>query len=166
MEFEVGKLYKNTSNGSVVKCVIVNGLKGDYLAGVLMDKATNPWREGVEFTDWPEGTFEEYHEPKETAVTLQNGHKYNIPKGCKATITDDVIEIEEDIRYLKWSNGKKSKYFRVSSDKCLVVSKNENQPNVIWSLDSYATYNSNEVVNSTKEEFEEVYNKAMEALKL
>ena len=165
MEFEVGKLYKGADE-TVVKCTITDSWRPGYFAGVLVSKGMSPWKEGVEFADWNKACFKEYHEPRETVITLQNGHKYNIPKGCKATITDDVIEIEEDIRYLKWSNGKKSKYFRVSSDKCLVVSKNEYQSNVIWSLDSYATYNSNEVANSTKEEFEEVYNKAMEVLKL
>lgn len=163
MEFEVGKLYISKGEGVIVKCTNVGG--DYYFAGVVVNN-DDCYGKYYATDGWIKCKFKPYNELKETVITLQNGHKYNIPKGCKATITDDVIEIEEDIRYLKWSNGKKSKYFRVSPDKRLVVSKNENQPNVIWSLDSYATYNSNEVVNSTKEEFEEVYNKAMEALKL
>lgn len=165
MEFEVGKLYRGINN--IVKCISNVGATTDHFTGVLYNIDRGSLTEILICkNNWEKCRFKPYNELKETVITLQNGHKYNIPKGCKATITDDVIEIEEDIRYLKWSNGKKSKYFRVSSDKCLVVSKNENQPNVIWSLDSYATYNSNEVANSTKEEFEEAYNKAMEALKL
>lgn len=165
MEFEVGEYYKSKFNNIIVRCINPRGRSNGSFEGVIANHNGPSFSGGIS-DEWSKSYFEEYHEPKETVITLQNGHKYNIPKGCKATITDNVIEIEEDIRYLKWSNGKKSKYFRVSSDKCLVVSKNENQPNVIWSLDSYTTYNSDEVVNSTKEEFEEVYNKAMEALKL
>lgn len=165
MEFEVGKLYISKDKDVIVKCTNPIGCNGVSFEGVVVND-NGSYSRGTSSDEWSKPYFIEYHESKEAVITLQNGHKYNIPKGCKATITDDVIEIEEDVRYLKWTNGKKSKHFRVSSDKCLVVSKNEYQSNVIWSLDSYATYNSNEVVNSTKEEFEEAYNESIEALKL
>ena len=165
MEFEVGKLYISKDKDVIVKCTNPIGCNGVSFEGVVVND-NYLYLVGTDSCEWSKPYFEEYHEPRETVITLQNGYKYNIPKGCKATITDNVIEIEEDIRYLKWTNGKKSKYFRASSDKCLVVSKNEYQSNVIWILDSYTAYNSNEVVNSTKEEFETAYNKAMEVLKL
>lgn len=164
MEFEVGKLYKNASNGAVVKCTIANGWKTGYFAGVLVNKGASTLSEGAEFADWNKGCFEEYHEPKEVITTLQNGHKYSIPKGCKATIEDGFVIIEEDIRYYKFKFNTYNTYFKCTAE-CIIYVTIYKDGRVEISSHTSGNFNHTFFNKSTKEEFEKAFNKAMEVLK-
>ena len=163
MEFEVGKLYRGINN--IVKCISNVGATTDHFTGVLYNIDRGSLTEILICkNNWEKCRFKPYTEPKETAVTLQNGHKYNIPKGCKATITDDVIEIEEDVVYKKCLFRLSVAYVRLSNTPTIVVIDNSGSYTVKNVPITYT--NDTPVEDITKEEFETAYNKAMEVLKL
>lgn len=161
MEFEVGKLYISKDKVVIVKCTNPTGCNGVSFEGVVVNDNGSCSR-GTSSDEWSKPYFKEYHELKETVITLQNGHKYNIPKGCKATVTGDVIEIEEDVRYFYHKNNGCTGYYKNMTDTTMEVAFYDDG-DISISISTSNIFDWSE--RSTKEEFETAYNKATEVLK-
>ena len=162
-EFKVGSLYKSKCAGIVVKCTKD---KCDVFEGIVVDSNLySSYENGHTSSHWLKNNFEEHLGLKDsTEITLQNGHKYNIPKGCKATVTGDVIEIEEDVTYRKCSFRLSTAYVKLSKTPTIVVIDNSGSCTIKNVPIAYT--NSTPVEDITKEEFEKAYKEAMETLKL
>lgn len=154
MEFEVGKLYKSKIGSLVVICKKGTPFDKDSFCGEVVIPSEF-WSIGATNNDWRKDSFELYND----TVTLQNGHKYSIPKGCKATIKDDVVIIEEDIEYSKSETEGATVWTRTGINSMQITCWNG-----LYEISTMHIEIGN--TPSCREEFEEAYKKAMDALKL
>ena len=147
---EVGKLYESVYNGVVVKCTS----KGVYnlFGGVVVKAANSNFEVGYVGDSWLCEAFEEYTPTQ----VLTNGHSYNIPDGCKATIEDGVITIESNVKHYKKDNISYQKYTRINGDKMvkLVIDVDGSKDIFI----RYGLTGGEHGEECTEEEFMKVYN--------
>ena len=161
---EVGKLYKSNMGGLVVFCTAV--LDDEFFSGVVVDSGNTGFNIG--FVDY-EGnrflrkSFEEYTLMTQAQV-LTNGHTYNIPDGCKATIENGVVLIESNVRYYKQDNITYQIYARVEDGKMVKIAIDDD-----GSKDIFIRYGCTDVEHGeecTEEEFMDAYNKALNNFKI
>lgn len=153
---EAGKLYKSNINNLVVFCNAI--LDDEFFSGVVVDSGNTSLRLGFVSYDsnqFLQKAFEEYTLTTQAQV-LTNGHRYNIPEGCKARVEGGIIIIESDIRYYKESCLGCDMYFRVEGNRMVKIE--------IYSDDVKSVFFADGLLNveckkeCTEEEFMEVYN--------
>ena len=153
---EVGKLYKSNMGGLVVFCTAV--LDDEFFSGVVVDSGNTGFNIG--FVDY-EGnrflrkSFEEYTLMTQAQV-LTNGHTYNIPDGCKATIENGVVLIESNVKYYKESCVGCKMYFRVEGNKMVKIEIYPANSKAVFFIDGLINIDCKE--ECSESEFMEVYN--------
>ena len=147
---EVGKLYKGVYTGVVVKCTTASN--GGLFGGVVVDRGGSQYCVGFEYSRWACDSFEEYTPTQ----VLTNGHSYNIPDGCKATIVDGVITIESNVKYYKDSCVGCKMYFRVEGNKMVKIEIYPANSKAVFFIDGLINIDCKE--ECTEEEFMKVYN--------
>lgn len=150
---EVNKLYKCVYNGVVVKCTTASdwGLFG----GVVVKAANSNFEVGYVGDNWLCEVFKEYTPTQ----VLTNGHSYNIPDGCKATIVDGIITIESNVKHYKKDNISYQKYTRINGDKMIkILISSDGEKDIIFRDGLTGGEHGEEC---TEEEFMKVYNDAI-----
>lgn len=147
---EVGKLYESINSGLVVKCTTASS--GDFFGGVVVEKGGGKYGIG----HGSDGFFCEAFKEYTPAHVLTNGHSYNIPDGCKATITDGVITIESNVKCYKKENMSYQKYTRINGDKMIKMLISSDGEKDILFRDGLTGGEHGE--ECTEEEFMKVYN--------
>lgn len=154
MEFEIGKLYKSKFNGLIIECVGGKPLDEDCFCGEVVIE-----HENYDMNEVSNSFVKKSFAPYEAPIPLKNGGKYSIPKGCKATIQDDVVIIKEDVGYSKVEEEGVIKWTRTGINAMQITCWNG-----LYEISMMNIGIGNEP--STKEEFEEAYQNALGALKL
>ena len=153
---EKGKLYKSTIGGLVVFCTTV--IDDEFFSGVVVDSGDTNLPVGFVSYDsnqFQQKTFEEYTLMTQAQV-LTNGHRYNIPNGCKARVEGGVIIIESNVKHYKKDNISYQKYTRINGDKMIKMLISSYGEKGIFFRDGLTGGEHGE--ECTEEEFMKVYN--------
>ena len=94
---EVGKFYKSKKSKAIVVCT--GSITKRVFSGTVVDGGLAGDDIGYSSYRWSVPSFKLFDINNTTG--LKEGITYNIPKGCKATIKDGKVSIENNTKYYK-----------------------------------------------------------------
>ena len=113
---EKGKFYKSEEVGLIVMCLKKESESNEFY-GIVIYSESEKYIAGYESYGWNASTFEPY----EPIFKIVNGGTYDIPEGCIATVKDNKLTIENEVKYYYELFSDHTAYVKVDGDRSIVI---------------------------------------------
>lgn len=155
---KIGKFYINKNTRSIVVCTGLHK-NGENFSGVVIETTKGSHYLGFTYDSWNRNNFEECI----LNPNLESNGSYNIPDGCKVTIKDNKVIVEDNIEYYRsyFQSTSIEEYTRIKRGEMIQVRVySDDDIDVLFREISY--FNRNDLGEHISEDvFMEKYNKAL-----